>query len=158
MEKLNTKPTVNEAPAKTPATDNTKSEEFKAKKREAAARFAEKQKQRKEDAEKHSKILLDLNEQKKWNLPADTVKWLQDLANPQVVRSTGNSTFNIVFGASPKVGDKISLLQFMQKTLKGVTHLQKYMKQWEEKGIIVECIPAKDAINNEYVIRSMKTE
>ena len=59
--------------------------------------------------------------------------------NP-VTRSggTGTSFFNTVFGATPKVGDSVKLIDYMQKTLEGKAKLDKYVKEWNEKGIVVK--------------------
>ena len=64
----------------------------------------------------------------------------------------GTSFFNKVFGDSPKVGDKITLLDYMKKTLKAKADLDKAVKGWAEKGIVVEFKDAANKLEATYTI------
>ena len=70
----------------------------------------------------------------------------------------GPSIFSILFGDNPKVGQKITLEEAFNKTYKGKSTLDLWVKRWADKGIIVECTidPAK-MINSTYTIKSLPT-
>ena len=92
-----------------------KDAEFKAKKAAAAKAFAERQKERKENLIKFAKEVVANKGFE--SLSADAKKFFNDCANP-VVRTAGGSNqsfINKVFGDAPKVGDSITLLDYMKK-------------------------------------------
>lgn len=72
-------------------------------------------------------------------------------------RTGGNSNFGTpvfekLFGATPKVGDKITALKVFETTGKGFAEMRKLMKQWKEKqNTVVEYDDASKA----YVIKSL---
>ena len=72
-------------------------------------------------------------------------------------RAGGSSNFGIpvfekLFGATPKVGDKITALKVFETTGKGFAEMRKLMKQWKEKqNTVVEYDDASKA----YVIKSL---
>lgn len=153
MEKVvEKKAQVNENAA---AKDAAKDAEFKAKKAAAAKAFAERQKERKENLVKFSKELVDKKLLDKMSPEAQ--KFFQDVLNP--AKSSGGfggqSFFNKVFGATPKVGDSVKLFDYMQKTFEGKSKLDKYVKEWAEKGIVVEVKPAADIRETLYIIKKM---
>lgn len=135
----------------------TNDAEFKAKKAAAAKAFAERQKQKKEAAIENAKKLIELHTKGTIKLPEDLFKFYNDLANP-VVRAAGGSTssfINKVFGDEPKVGQSITLLDYMKKTLKSKADLDKAVKLWAEKGIIVEFKAAANQLESTYTIKAL---
>ena len=113
--------------------------EFKAKKAEAAKRFKEKQKAEKEQITAMAKEIIDALAKAKVNLKPEHAALLSKLANPTAQHSGGGqNVFNKIFGDNPKVGDKITVLQYMQKTFKAKAELDKRVKEWAAKGIVVE--------------------
>lgn len=130
----NVKPQTNDHAA---AKDAAKDAEFKAKKAAAAKAFNERQAEKKANLVKFSKELIAKNLLDK--VSPECKKFFEDCANPTVQRSgNGSSFFNKVFGDAPKAGDKITLLDYMKKTLKAKADLDKAVKGWAEKGIVVE--------------------
>lgn len=64
----------------------------------------------------------------------------------------GTPVFEKLFGATPKVGDKITALKVFETTGKGFAEMRKLMKQWKEKqNTVVEYDDASKA----YVIKSL---
>ncbi|MBR6135561.1 MAG: hypothetical protein IKQ22_03655 [Clostridia bacterium] len=148
MEKVaNTQVQKNEHTAKDDAA-------FKAKKAEAAKRFAENQKARKEGVKKLAEELKAKNLIEK--LSPENQKIIEDILNP-ATRSGfgGQSFFNKVFGDSPKVGDSITLLDYMKKTLQAKGKLDKAVKDWAEKGIVVEFTEKPNQLESVYTIKKM---
>lgn len=70
----------------------------------------------------------------------------------------GPSIFSVLFGDNPKVGQKITLEEAFNKTYKGKSTLDLWVKRWADKDIIVECTvdPVK-MINTTYTIKSLPT-
>ena len=132
-----------------------KDAEFKAKKAAAAKKFAENQKAKKEALIKYAKeIVANKNFS---TLSPEAQKFFTEAANP-VVRTAGGSTssfINKVFGDTPKVGDKITLLDYMKKTFKSKADLDKAVKLWAEKGIIVEFKAAANQLESTYEIKAL---
>lgn len=117
-----------------------KSEKFKEMKREAAKRFKEKRAAERNAMFEHGKKLYEvLKDKPEFNeLGEDTRKWLESLANPQAAGFNNVSVFSKLFGDTPSVGQSITLIDAMTKTLKGKADLNKLTKKWsEEKGIVV---------------------
>ena len=158
MEKVantNTKPQAQTAQKNEHAAD--KDAEFKAKKAAAAKAFAERQKERKAAIVENAKKLIDLDAKGTIKLPEDLKKFYNELANP-VVRTAGGSTssfINKVFGDEPKVGQSITLLDYMKKTLKSKADLDKAVKLWNEKGIVVEFKAAANQLESTYTIKAL---
>ena len=130
-----------------------KEAEFKAKKAAAAKAWKERKNQeaaaRKETATKLIKYLSD----KKIELPAEFSKLLNDIANPTSHVSGGTgSLFEKLFGASPKAGDKVTLMEVFQKSYKSKAEIDRYVKSWAEKGIVVEFKPAANMLESTYTI------
>ena len=136
--------------------DVAKTEEFKAKKREAAKKCADRKKERAAQLTEKAKALVALIEAKKVNLPAEDVEFWKGLANPTVTRAaSGTSFLNKVFGDSPKVGDKITLMDFMKKTMQGKSQFDKQVKALAEKGIIIEYKAAANMLEATYTITKL---
>ena len=61
-----------------------------------------------------------------------------------------------LFGNEAKVGDSITLLDYMKKTLQAKGQLDKAVKQWAEKGTVVEFVEDKaQPFNSKYVIKAI---
>lgn len=138
--------------------DVAKTEEFKAKKREAAKRCAEKKAKAKEENIARAKEALDILEKYKLQdkVNPEFVAWLKGLANPTITRAaSGTSFLNKVFGDSPKVGDKITLMDFMKKTMQGKSQFDKQVKALAEKGIIIEYKAAANMLEATYTITKL---
>ena len=132
-----------------------KDAEFKAKKAAAAKAFAERQKERKENLVKFAKEVIANKGFE--SLSAEAKKFFNDCANP-VVRTSGSSNqsfINKVFGDTPKVGDSITLLDYMKKTFKSKADLDKAVKLWAEKGIVVEFKAAANQLESTYTIKAL---
>ena len=137
-----------------------KSEKFKEMKREAAKRFKEKRAAERNAMFEHGKKLYEvLKDKPEFNeLDEETRKWLESLANPQAAGGFNNvSVFSKLFGDTPSVGQSITLIDAMTKTLKGKADLNKLTKKWaEEKGIIVTFnANADDIFQSTYVIEKL---
>jgi hypothetical protein len=62
----------------------------------------------------------------------------------------------VIFGATPKVGDSKTLRTIFEKTLKGKSAIDAYVKKWAEKGIVVEFNKdSVDILNSTYTIAKM---
>lgn len=133
--------------------DAKKEAEFKARKAAAAKAFSERQAALKVDRAEAIKELKALADAKKISLDAmpKTKAWIE---KETAVRAGNGGTpfFNKVFGESPKVGDKITLLDYMKKTLKAKADLDKAVKGWAEKGIVVEFKDAANMLEATYTI------
>lgn len=135
-----------------------KDAEFKAKKAAAAKKFAENQKKRKEELVKHAKVLTDLQSKGTIKMPEDTAAFFAAIANPPVKAAGTSRTdfFEKVFGNEAKVGDSITLMDYMKKTLQAKGTIDKAIKTWAEKGIVVEYQENKaEPFNSKYVIKAM---
>ena len=154
----NVKPQAGATPAQKNEHAADKDAEFKAKKAAAAKKFAENQKKRKEDLIKFSKEVIANKGFE--TLSAEAKKFFSDCANP-VVRTAGGSTqsfINKVFGDEPKVGQSITLLDYMKKTFKSKADLDKAVKLWAEKGIVVEFKAAANQLESTYTIKALPAE
>src|SRR5574344_1357388 len=150
--KAQVKPT---APAQKNEHAADKDAEFKAKKAAAAKAFAERQKERKENLVKFAKEVIANKGFE--SLSAEAKKFFNDCANP-VVRTAGSSNqsfINKVFGDIQKVDDSITLLDYMKKTFKSKADLDKAVKIWAEKGIVVECQAAANQLESTYTIKAL---
>ena len=67
----------------------------------------------------------------------------------------GTSVFVTVFGANPKVGDKVTLEDIFKKTLKGKASFDAVVKRWAEKGIVIEYHEDKDILKSTYTIKEL---
>ena len=146
------KPQTNEHAA---AKDAAKDAEFKAKKAAAAKAFAERQAKLKADRAEAIKEIKAFFADKKLEMPAKVKAWIDSETAGRSAGNSGNNFFNKVFGDSPKVGDKITLIDYMKKTFKAKADLDKYCKQWAEKGIVVEFKEAADMLQSTYTITKL---
>lgn len=151
----NTNVKQNAAPAQKNEHAADKDAEFKAKKAAAAKAFAERQKEKKESLIKFAKEVIANKGFE--SLSAEAKKFFNDCANP-IVRTAGGSNqsfINKVFGDLPKVGDSITLLDYMKKTFKSKADLDKAVKLWAEKGIVVEFKAAANQLESTYTIKAL---
>lgn len=127
-------PTVAEA-----TEDAEKLTKFKQAKAEAAQRFKERRAAEKEELLKKSAEIIDeLKAGNAWDILSESSRtFLTGLATGKAA-SSNNNTFNVIFGASPKVGDTVTLAEVFNKTLKGKSNIDFYCRKWLEKGIVVE--------------------
>jgi len=134
-----------------------KTAEEKAKKAASAKAWKERKDkeaaERKETAAQLIKYLAD----KKITLPENFTKLLNDIANPssRSAGSNGSSLFDKLFGSTPKVGDKVTLMEIFQKSFKSKAEVDRYVKIWAEKGIIVEFKAAANMIESTYEIKKL---
>ena len=145
-----------------PATEGTVAKKddaaFKAAKKEAAKRFAEKKAAEKKATLENSKKLIELlkKDGSYEKLPEDLKSFLEGLANPQ--RAAGNGIqgiFKLMFGDNPKVGDKITLRDVFDRTLKGKAEIDAKIKVWAEKGTIVEYTANANPVLSTYEIKKL---
>lgn len=139
------------------AVDKKNDAEFKAKKAEAAKKCAERKKERAAQLVEKAKWLVAQAEAKKINLPAEEIDFWKSIANP-VARTAvtgGQSFLNKVFGDSPKVGQSITLLEFMKKTMKAKAEFDRQIKKLAEKGIEIEFKQAANMLESTYTIKKL---
>lgn len=155
MEKIQNPQTVAQNTAVKPVADKASTPEFRQKKAEAAKRFSERQKERKAALAKAAKEIV---ENKMFNtLSKEAQDFLNDVLNPVKASGFGGqSFFNKVFGDNPKVGDKITVMEYMSRTFQAKKKLDNSLKDWAEKGIIVEFKEDKaDGTKSTYTITKM---
>lgn len=127
----------------------------KAAKAASAKAWSEKKKAEAVDRRKKAaQIIEKLKTQGFWDkLNADEKQFFID---ESVEHASTASLFTKIFGNTPKVGDKITLKDFMEKTFKGKSQLEYYInKRWAEKGIVIETTPADDPRNITYTIKAL---
>lgn len=135
--------------------DAKKEAEFKAKKAEAAKRFKEHQAELKKETATLAGEMLKVISDKKYNFDQKYIDLLNRLANGSNGSNGGSTFFNKVFGDNPKVGDSITLLEYMKKTLKAKADLDRYVKDWAKKGTVVEFVAAANMLESKYVIKAI---
>lgn len=133
-----------------------KDTELKEKKRASAKAWKERKDkeaaERKETAAKLIKYLAD----KKVELPAEYSKLLNEIANPVARSGSSNGgIFEKLFGSNPKVGQKVTLIEVFNKTYKSKAELDRAVKNWAEKGIIVEFKAEPNMIESTYEIKKL---
>ena len=140
-----------------------KGEAFKASKKEAAKKFAERKaaraKQAYENALKLRDELVKGGYLDKLSAPIkDFVLTLcKDPAEKKVANGFGGpSIFTVLFGETPNVGDVITLEQAFHKTYKGMSTLDMWVKRWADKGIVVEkVLDSVKVLNTTYTIKAL---
>ena len=140
-------------------TEAEKLEAFKAKKRAAAQRWKENRAKEKTDRiEKAKKFIADLKANGLYDKLNDEQKaFINSIANPATSSNGGNSSlFKTLFGDNPKVGASFTLNEAFQKTLKGKSNLDFYVKRWAEKGTIVTFKQdAENILNSVYTLEAI---
>ena len=136
--------------------DAAKLAKFKEQKKAAAKAWKERKDKEAADRVEAAKKLIKFLSDKKVELPADLTAFLNGIANPSVRSSGGsNSLFTKIFGATPKVGDSVTLMDYMKKTLKSKADLDRYIKIWAEKGTIIEFKAAPNMLESTYTITKL---
>lgn len=152
-------PQVEEGAVVDGATEAEKLEKFKASKREAAKRFKERRAKEKADrVEGMKKFIERAQSTGTWDKFTDEEKaFLSGIANPAVSGGFNNeSTFTKMFGDAPSVGQKITLREAFEKTLKGKANIDKLVKEWAEKGTVVTFTPnGSNVLDGIYTIEAL---
>lgn len=137
-------------------------EDKKAAKAAAAKRHAEKVKAQIEEQYKEAIELKDfMTKNGTWDKASETVKNMvlrlcKSPAERKASAPASSPVFNTLFGDHPKVGDKVTLEQAFNRTYKGKSTLDVWVKRWAEKGIIVDCvIDPKVMLNTTYTIKAL---
>ena len=126
-------------------------------KREAAQRFKERRAAEKDERVKKAQSIKDklISGGFYDKLDEENKAFLEELINGKTVVNN-SSLFNSIFGASPKIGDSKTLKEIFEKTLKGKSVIDAYVKRWAEKGIVVELNKdTTDILNSTYTIVKM---
>ncbi len=108
--------------------------EMKAKKAAAAKAWKEKKDKEAVDRQEKAKQLLELLDKKSVELAPELREFLEGIALPKRSRSRGGQVFWQMFGPDPKPGDKVTLKEAFEKTLKSFAELNRLRKQWADKG------------------------
>lgn len=140
------------------AEEAKKTVEQKAAKAEAAKRFKERRAEEAKARVENAKALIKYMQDKKiWDSLEQKFKdFLNGLANPVARTSSGtNSLFNKIFGDSPKVGDKKTLMQIFEATFKSKADVDRQVKEWAKKGIVVEYTSAANTLESTYTIKAL---
>ena len=127
-------------------------------KREAAKRFLENKKKKQEEARKAAETLeKELKDKGLYDKLSQASKdFISSIINPvSHTGFNGTSVFVTVFGANPKVGDKVTLQDIFKKTLKGKASFDAVVKRWAEKGIVIEYHEDKDILKSTYTIKEL---
>lgn len=141
------------------AKDASVAEKFKQQKKEAAERFKARKAKEAEENLANAKALIDhLKKNGSYDkLTPELKSYVDGLVAPKKSVSANGGLFNTLFGATPKVGDKITLKDIFDKTLKGKAAIDFYVKKrWADKGIVVEFVQKQPQIMSEYVIKELK--
>ena len=128
------------------------------KEKKAASAKAWKERKDKEAAERSetAKKLIKFLEDKKVELNDEYKDLLNFIANPAAKRGSSTGLLYTVFGDSPKVGDKITVIDMITKTLKGKAEFDRFVKQQAEKGVIIEFTENKeDKLKSTYTIKKL---
>lgn len=128
-------------------------------KREAARRFKERRAAEKADRIVKAKELIEVLKADGTydKLSEDLKAFLNGMANPTAGSASGNSSlFKTIYGDNPQVGDAVTLKDIFNKTLKGKSAIDFYVKKWAEKGIVITFeADSADILNSKYVISAL---
>lgn len=127
-------------------------------KREAARRFKERRAAEKADRTVKSKELITyMKDNGYWDdCPAELQSFLNNMANPASTAANNSSLFKMLYGDDPKVGDSITLGDAFNKTLKGKSAIDSYIKKWAEKGIVVSFeLNSDNMLQSTYTIEAL---
>jgi hypothetical protein len=146
-----------------PVSDGTASK--KAKKNEAAKRFKERKVEKAKRQYENSLSLRDELAKAGFmdKLSTESKNFILSLCKDPTERVVatgfgGPSVFVTLFGDNAKVGDKLTLQQVFNKTYKGKSTMDVWLKRWDEKGIKVSFAPNKDAfLESVYTITALPT-
>lgn len=108
------------------------------KKAEQAKAYKAKQNALKEERAKIAKETLEYIEKNKIKFPDSAIDMLTKLSRPNDRTAISGSFLEKVFGSAPKIGDKITLRDYLQKTYESKHKLDSYVKEWAKKGIEIK--------------------
>lgn len=129
--------------------------EIKAKKAQAAKDWKERKEKEAVERQQNAQKLIKLLEDKKVQLTPELSAFLNGIANPKKGSASVSSVFTQLFGASPKVGDKVTLKQAFERTFKSGAELKRLTKAWAEKGIVVKFAQAANLLDSTYTIEKL---
>jgi hypothetical protein len=152
---------VPQDPIATPTPDGTANK--KAKKNEAAKRFKERKVEKAKKQYENSLSLRDELAKAGFmdRLSTESKNFILSLCKDPTERVVatgfgGPSVFVTLFGENAKVGDKLTLQQVFNKTYKGKSTMDVWLKRWDEKGIKVSFTPNKEAfLESVYTITTL---
>ena len=132
---------------------------FKVRKKEAAKKYAEKKKAqaaaRIEAAKKLVEELKKIGAYDKLNKEYQDILMSWTVPQARIV-ATGSNLFVTIFGEHPKVGDRVTLKEVFNKTLKGEATINTFIKSLLKKGIVVKyTVNEKNLIESTYEIVSL---
>jgi hypothetical protein len=136
---------------------------FKAKKLEALKRFKERRTERAKKAyEDALKLRDELVKAAIFDkLSKEAKEFIISLCHNPAERRVatgfgGPSVFTVLYGDKPTVGQSITLQEAFNKTFKGKSTLDVWVKRWAEKGIIVECeVDPSNMLASKYTIKAL---
>ena len=146
-----------------PAGASVSKDDVKAKKEAAIARFKENRAKKQKAAYENALKLRDelVKAAMLDKLSATTKEFVLGLCKDPTEKAKGGggfggpSVFSILFGEHPKVGDTLTLEQAFNKTYKGKSTLDLWVKRWAEKGIEVEFKQASKMLESTYTIKKL---
>lgn len=137
------KETVKSADAPVKTVDVKADDDKAAKKREAAKRCLDRKKKAREEQKANAiKFLDEIKKNGIYDKLSQASKdFVVGLTVEKTVASSNGGIFNVLFGEQPKVGDKVTLKDAFDKTLKGKATIDLMVKRWKEKGIEIKYNP-----------------
>jgi len=132
-------------------------EQQRQQRREAAKRFRDRKAAEKAERSQLAKAMkYDIVAAGVYDRLSDNIKaFIEELISGGPARSN-TPMFNVIFGASPKVGDSMTLSEIFNKTLKGKSAIDAYVKKWAEQGIVVEFSKnAANILDSTYTVKSL---
>lgn len=88
-------------------------------------------------------------------VPDYVYAFVDDIANPVVHNTHTGVFFAKVFGASPRVGDSITVGEYLQKTFEAKAKLDMYVKKWAKNGVVVDVVNKSNLIETVYTIKKL---
>lgn len=152
-----------QAPAQAKSPEQIEAE-LKAKRAKAVVKFREnRERRRKETYESALKLRDELVKASVFDKLTDTAKnfVLTLCINPAEKKAApgtlgGPSVFTQLFGMAPTVGQRITLEEAFNKTYKGESTINMWIKRWADKGIIVEYTPnTQKKLQSVYTIKAL---
>lgn len=117
--------------------EEEKAQRFRQMKKEASERYRKRREEERVAGVESAKNIINwFKSTDNWDkLSEDAQNFLTGFLRPRVVAN--KSMLTVLFGESPKVGDTFTLSEAFQKTLKGKSNIDFYVKRWAAKGILV---------------------
>ena len=119
---------------------------------------AEKRAAKKAGYKKAAQTILDLLDKKNVtkDVPAEALAFLKDFASYDPDNAQRGSVLGILYPDGVKVGAVVTLGDAMGRTLKGEQTLKHYMKNWAEKGIVVDYVKDKsNPLKSTFTIKAL---